>query len=170
MRAGLDGDDSPGGSHHVSEHGGDHALVGTEVEDSSPGAEPAGLKGDDFGGRRPVVVVPPLGEGVGQEHLQAVIDGKLDYREAVEVGVHNEIRDVAMDKKFARQQADNLIGGHPAVGATDPEIAGRLLMGKLEKKIRLLSPDVFGPRFVIREEVVERAHGRKPLLIAGPLF
>ena len=59
-------------------------------------------------------------------HLQD-IDRKLHDRQTVEVGVHDEIGDVAVDKQFSGREADDLIGRHPAVGAANPEIGGRLL-------------------------------------------
>jgi len=55
------------------------------------------------------------------------IDRELQHRETVEVGVHDQIGDVPMDEQLSRQKADNLIGGNPAVGAANPQIAGRLL-------------------------------------------
>src|SRR5574343_38336 len=38
------------------------------------------------------------------------VDGVLDHRQAVEVSMHDDVGDVAMDEDFARQQADDLVG------------------------------------------------------------
>jgi hypothetical protein len=54
------------------------------------------------------------------------LDGVLHDRQAVEVGMHHDVGDVAVHKDFARFQAGDLIRGHPAVGTADPQI-GRAL-------------------------------------------
>ncbi|MNH26129.1 hypothetical protein D3C79_861620 [compost metagenome] len=59
------------------------------------------------------------------EHLHRV----LQHGEAVEIGVHHQIGDVAVDEDIPRQQPHQLVGGNPAVGAADPEVLGRLLGG-----------------------------------------
>ncbi len=48
------------------------------------------------------------------------LDGKLQHRQIVGVLGRREVGDVAMDEDLARRQADDLIGGHAAVGAADP--------------------------------------------------
>lgn len=58
------------------------------------------------------------------------VDGELEHRETIQVGMNDQVRDVAMDKDFARWQADNLVRGHAAVGASDPEILRRLLVSE----------------------------------------
>ena len=55
------------------------------------------------------------------------VDGVLQHRQAVQVGVHDDVGDVAVDEQLARQQADDLVGRHAAVGAADPQVARRLL-------------------------------------------
>jgi hypothetical protein len=54
--------------------------------------------------------------------------GILNDGETVEVGMHDYVGDVAMDKHFARQQTRNLVGGNAAVRTADPEILGHLLV------------------------------------------
>jgi hypothetical protein len=58
------------------------------------------------------------------EHL----DGELDGRQRVEVGVHDDVGDVAVHEHLARLQAGDLVGGHAAVGAAYPHELGRLLL------------------------------------------
>ena len=41
--------------------------------------------------------------------------------------MHNQIGDVSMDEQFTGQEPDDLIGWHPAIGAPNPQIAGKLL-------------------------------------------
>ena len=44
----------------------------------------------------------------------------LQHGEAVEVGVHDDVGDIAVHEEFARQEADDLVGRHAAVRATNP--------------------------------------------------
>ena len=60
------------------------------------------------------------------QHVQH-IHGELDHRQRVQVGVHHEVGDVAVHEELTRQQADEFIGRHAAVGAADPQILGLLL-------------------------------------------
>ena len=86
------------------------------------------------------------------------IHRKLHDRQTVQVGVHDQIGDVPVDEQFARQQSDDFIGGHATVRAANPEITGRLLPGKLEKEVRVLPPNAFGPGFVLLEKMTEGSH------------
>ncbi len=60
-------------------------------------------------------------------HLEDV-DRELHDRQAIQVGVHDEVGDVPVDEQFAGQETDDLVRGHAAVGAADPQILGRLLL------------------------------------------
>jgi hypothetical protein len=66
---------------------------------------------------------------------------------------------VSMDEQLSRKQPYNLIRGHAAVGAANPEILGRLLLGELREKIRILVTDAGGPGFVGVEKMAECGHG-----------
>ena len=41
--------------------------------------------------------------------------------------MHDHVGDVAVDEELPRLQADDLVGRHPAVGASDPQVARGLL-------------------------------------------
>jgi hypothetical protein len=69
-------------------------------------------------------------------HLEDV-DGELDHRQAVEVGVHHHVGDVAVDEHLARRQAGDLVGRHARVRAADPQVLGRLLVGKAGEILRI---------------------------------
>ncbi len=86
------------------------------------------------------------------------IDGKLHDRQAVQVGVDDDIRDVSVDEQFARKKADDFIGRDAAVGTSDPEVAGRLLLGELGEEIGIALANPLGPGPVVIEEVAEDFH------------
>src|SRR5206468_2320784 len=75
------------------------------------------------------------------------------------VGVHHDVRDVAMYEHLARLQARDLVGGHAAVGTADPHVLGRLLLREAGEEARPLALHLRRPGAVVGEEVVERSHG-----------
>ena len=87
-------------------------------------------------------------------HLER-INGILNDRQGIQVGVHHHIGHIAMDKHFARLKTGNLIGGHTAVGATDPQIFGRLLLRQMIEETRLLKLHALSPCTVVVKEVRE---------------
>ncbi len=52
------------------------------------------------------------------------IDCILYDGQTVEVGMQNDVCDIAMNEQLARQQIDDFIGRNPAVGAAYPQIFG----------------------------------------------
>src|SRR5258708_2925993 len=72
--------------------------------------------------------------------------------------MNDDICDIAVDEHFARQQADDLIRGHPAIRTADPEVARRLLMREPLEKDRIVADHGVGPRPVLLEEIVQHAH------------
>ena len=42
--------------------------------------------------------------------------------------MHDQIGDIPVDEQLSGKKSHNLIGGHAAVRATDPEVAGQLLL------------------------------------------
>ena len=90
-------------------------------------------------------------------HAQDV-DRELHDRQAIEIGVHNQVGDIAVDEQFAGQQSDDVIGGHAAVGAADPQVARRLLRGELAEELRILPANALGPAPVVVEQFAEFGH------------
>ena len=88
-------------------------------------------------------------------HAQHV-DRVLQHREAVEIGVHDQVGDVAMHEQLAGQQPDDLVGRHAAVGAADPQELGRLLRAQPREEPGLLLERAPGPFAVVLEELVDR--------------
>ena len=84
------------------------------------------------------------------------VDRELQHREAVEVGVHDDVGDVAVDEQLARRETDDLVGRHAAVGAADPEVSRRLLLARVGEEIRIAVAQARGPRAVAFEQVFER--------------
>src|SRR5690606_12537502 len=77
------------------------------------------------------------------------IDGVLDHRQAVEVGVQHHVGDVTVDEQVAGQHAHDLVGRHAGIGAADPEILGLLLLGQLAEEVRVFLEDGLGPARVV---------------------
>src|SRR5882724_4923340 len=86
------------------------------------------------------------------------IDGELRDRQAIQVGVDDNVGDVAVDENLAGQQADDLVRRHAAVAATDPEILRRLLARELGEKLWLTLAYCLGPGAVLVEEIGEFLH------------
>jgi hypothetical protein len=86
------------------------------------------------------------------------VDGVLQHGEAVEVRVHDDVRDVAMDEHLARCEPDDLIRRDAAVGAADPEVLRRLPIGEPREELGIVSDHVCRPRPVVLEELREIDH------------
>jgi hypothetical protein len=86
------------------------------------------------------------------------IHGELHDGQTIEIGMDDEIGNVSVDEDFTGQLAHNLVGGHTAVGAANPEVTGRLLFGKLEEKFGILLADARGPFSVAFEKMVKGLH------------
>ena len=90
-------------------------------------------------------------------HLQD-IDGKLNHGKTIQVGVKNQIGDIAMDKQFPWEQVNNFIRRHPAVGTTNPKILRRLLTRKLGKKIGILLSNAGRPSLIPGKKMTQGLH------------
>jgi hypothetical protein len=83
------------------------------------------------------------------------VDRELDHRQRVEVRVRNHVGDVAVHEHVARQQPDELVGRHPAVGAADPQVLRRLLVEQAREEARAAAFHALGPADVLVEEAGE---------------
>lgn len=83
-----------------------------------------------------------------------VADGVVDDGHDVEVGVADEVGDVAVDKGLAGLEAGDLLGGDAGVGAADPEVFGGLAGGELGKVGGVVGGFGGGPGAVVVEEAV----------------
>jgi len=85
-------------------------------------------------------------------HLERV-HGVLEHRQAIEVGVHDDVRDVAMDEQLARRQVHDLVRGDSAVGAANPQV-GRYLLGDEAGEELGIDAGAFGrPALVVLEQL-----------------
>lgn len=87
-------------------------------------------------------------------HLKNV-NGKLNDRETVEIGVHHHIGNIAMHEKLSLQQTDDFICRNTAVGATDPKKLRRLLARQFLKKVRVLRANSLRPGAIVFEKVIQ---------------
>lgn len=62
-------------------------------------------------------------------------DGILNYAQTIEIRMHDNIRNIAVDKDLAWRNAHDLISRHATVRTSDPEELGRLLFRQTRKKI-----------------------------------
>ena len=91
-------------------------------------------------------------------HLQHV-DGELHHAEAVQIRVHHHVGDVAVHEQLARQQPDDLVGRHAAVGAADPQVLRFLLAQEVGEEAWRSRLGGFGPAAVAVEQLLQlRGH------------
>jgi hypothetical protein len=88
------------------------------------------------------------------EHVHRV----LQHRQAAEVVVHHQVRDIAVHEQFTRRQAHDLVRRHPAVGASDPQVARLLLRHEFAEEPGPGGDHARGPGAVLREEFGELVH------------
>ena len=114
--------------------------------------------------RRPhaaAAVVPADDHVPDREH----VDGVLEHRQAVEIGVDHHVRDVAVHEHLARIEADDLVGGHAAVRAADPEERRVLALREAAEVRRIIRDHRGRPRTVVRQQLVDPAHRASRLVL-----
>ncbi len=84
---------------------------------------------------------------------------ELDHRQAVEVGVDDDVGDVAVDEELARREIDEVVRRHAAVGAADPEILRRLLLQEAGEEAGPRGFHLLRPPAVVLEQFAEIGHG-----------
>ena len=91
------------------------------------------------------------------------VDGELQRRQAIEIGVHDDVGDIAMDEDLAGREVDDLVRRHAAVRAADPEIARRLLLLEVGEEIGLAGAQIGGPGVVAQKQITKRRHRVGPV-------
>ena len=107
---------------------------------------------------QPVVDQPELVVAHRRRHAAAAVvaadddvtdlqhfDRELNDGQAIQVAVHDHVRDVAVDEDLTGQQPEDLVRGHAAVGAADPQIARRLLPRQAREEIGVGARHGVGP-------------------------
>ena len=89
-------------------------------------------------------------------------DGELQYRQTVKIRVDNHVGHVPVNKKLPRQKIDDLVGGHAAVCATNPQVFRCLLIRQAGKKLRILGLDTVCPGPVFFQKMVKLTHYPTP--------
>ncbi|MCY1402922.1 hypothetical protein D9M71_180840 [compost metagenome] len=77
------------------------------------------------------------------------VDGVLDHRQAVQVGVQYHVGHVAVNEQVAGQHTHDFIGRYARIGTADPEEFGRLLASKLGEEVWIFLLDRIGPALVV---------------------
>src|SRR6185436_14902862 len=93
------------------------------------------------------------------------VHGVLEHRQAVEVGVDDEVGDVAVDEQLARQEAHDFIRRNAAVGAADPEVSRGLLLRQRREEARVAGGDPGSPGAVVLEQMLEDQS-----VLPGPMY
>jgi hypothetical protein len=102
-------------------------------------------------------------------HLQHV-DGVLQDGQAVEVGVHHDVGDVAMHEHLPGQPAHDLVRRHAAVGAADPEEFRGLLVDECLEEMGIPGRHAGRPARIVREQLGQTPHVcRQPSLHPSPM-
>ena len=86
---------------------------------------------------------------------EEVSDSVLEHGVGVEVGGGDLVADVAVHEHLAWTQADDLVGGHTAVSASDPEELGLLRTTHSLEVLRVLGLLVSDPLLVVLQDLSE---------------
>jgi hypothetical protein len=76
----------------------------------------------------------------------------LDDGETIGIGVVDQVGDVSMDEHLTGLKLDDLIGGYPAVGTSDPQVVRILFPRKILKKLWVLLQLFGDPGLIVFEE------------------
>ena len=77
----------------------------------------------------------------------------------------NNVRDIPVDKHFARLKAHDLVGRHARVRAPDPQILRLLELCQFAEELGVFSLCLFRPDPVLFEEGVKNVHDNYQVFI-----
>src|SRR5262249_60881757 len=86
------------------------------------------------------------------------IDSILNHRETIRVVQRDNIRHIAVNEKFARQESNDFVRRHATVGTTDPQKLRRLLPRQLLKKPRISRRHLCNPAAIVFEKMIQLFH------------
>jgi hypothetical protein len=78
-------------------------------------------------------------------------NGKLKHGQAVQIGMNDDIGHIAMNKHLSGREIDELCGRDAAIGTSDPQVLGVLLLRKPLKKARICGRHLARPFVIIGE-------------------
>ena len=90
-------------------------------------------------------------------HVQEV-DGELDHRQAVEVGMHDHVGYVAVDEDLAGRKTYDLVGRHARIGAAYPKVFGALLVREAPEETGIVARDALDPGAIVVEQLLRGIH------------
>jgi hypothetical protein len=88
------------------------------------------------------------------------LDRVLHNRQHVEVGMDDEVRDVAVDEELARLDAGDFLRRDAAVGTADPQELRLLDTGRAREEITAQVHLVLDPGLVVQEQAFVAFHQR----------
>lgn len=83
------------------------------------------------------------------------VDGVLEHGEAVEIGVDDDGRYVAVDKDLSSPKPHDLVGRDAAIGAADLEVLGTLSIDEALVEVRIAREHSRGPGAIVLGELGE---------------
>lgn len=86
------------------------------------------------------------------------LDGVLQHREAIQIGVRDDVRDVSVDENLAGHETNDLVCRNSAVRTSDPEIGRSLLLREIGEELGVLLAHLACPIAIAFEEVLELLH------------
>lgn len=119
---------------------------------SQPRIQKAQVRGSESGFDSSTVVVTANDDML---HVKMSY-GVVDYGHDTEVGIGDEIGDVAVDKQFTGLETHDFIGGDAAIAATNVEIVWFLSIGKLVEERGICASLGESPLPVVLEQGLER--------------
>lgn len=84
-----------------------------------------------------------------------VFDGELYGGQCIQIGVHDHVGHVPVHEHFPGLESRDLVGRHPAVGATDPHELRGLLLDKVAEKTRSMLLHPSGPSAILGKENID---------------
>ena len=130
--------------------------LGDVAHMANPVIDDAALARCERGVDAAAAVVPAHDDVTDLEHIHC----EIKHGKAIEIAVHDKVGDIAVDEHFTRRQVDDLVGGHAAVGATNPEITRALLRGENAEETRAFALHALGPAAVVVEKSRQIRHAR----------
>src|SRR5262245_17405420 len=87
------------------------------------------------------------------------IDSILNHRKTIRIIQRDNIRNIAVNKKFARQESNDFVRRNATISTTDPQILRRLLPRQLLEKSGIARGHLCNPASIVFEKMIQLFHG-----------